>query len=258
MKGYWIMFDRVKMFGIEIDRLTMDQAVVQLLDWIGEQEYHCRYVVTPNVDHIVKLQNNEAFRIVYKDAEMVVVDGKPVLLASRLLNKLLPETVPGSDLCPALFEAARARGKLRVFLLGAADGVADRAATAIQERWPWVEICGTYSPPMGFSASSPANEVALEKINAASPDVLVIGLGAPKQEIWVHAVRDQLNVKVALCVGATIDFLAGEKTRAPHWIRKIGLEWLHRAMSEPRRLLLRYMHDAWVFPWLVIREWLSK
>ena len=160
------MFDRVKIFGIEIDRLTMNQAVSRLLSWIDNQEYRCQYVVTPNVDHIVKLQNNEDFRTVYKHAEMVVVDGKPVLLASRLLNKSLPETVPGSDLCPALFEAARTKKKLRVFLLGAADGVADRAASAIQERWPWVEICGTYSPPMGFGASSPANEVALEKINA--------------------------------------------------------------------------------------------
>ncbi|SFD95423.1 WecB/TagA/CpsF family glycosyltransferase [Nitrosomonas sp. Nm166] len=252
------MFDRVKIFGIEIDRLTMNQAVSRLLSWIDKQEYRCLYVVTPNVDHIVKLQNNEDFRAVYKDAEMVVVDGKPVLLASRLLNKSLPETVPGSDLCPALFEAARTRRKLRIFLLGAADGVADRAATVIQKRWPWVEICGTHSPPMGFSALSPANEIVLKKINSVKPDVLVIGLGAPKQEIWVHAMRDQLDVKVALCVGATIDFLAGEKARAPHWIRKIGLEWLHRALSEPRRLLPRYIHDAWVFPRLVIREWLSK
>ena len=111
------MFDRVKIFGIEIDRLTMNQAVSRLLSWIDNQEYRCQYVVTPNVDHIVKLQNNEDFRTVYKHAEMVVVDGKPVLLASRLLNKSLPETVPGSDLCPALFEAARTKKKLRVFLL---------------------------------------------------------------------------------------------------------------------------------------------
>lgn len=252
------MLDRVKMFGIEIDRLTMEQAVTQLLDWTGEPEYRCCYVVTPNVNHVVELQNNAAFRAAYRHAEMVVVDGKPVLLASRLLGKSLPETVPGSDLCPALFEAARARGWLRVFLLGAADGVAGRAASAIQARWPWVEICGVYSPPMGFSASSPANAVALEKVNAARPDVLVIGLGAPKQEIWVHAMRTQLNVKVALCVGATIDFLAGEKSRAPLWMRKIGLEWLHRVLSEPRRLLPRYLRDAWVFPGLAIKEWLRK
>lgn len=253
------MSERVRMFGIELDRLTMNQAVAQLLDWVGESEYPSRYVVTPNVDHVVMLQNNAALGAAYEDAAMVVVDGKPVLLASRLLGRPLPETVPGSDLCPALFDAAKYRGGvLRVFLMGAAEGVADRAAEEIRARWPWVEVCGVYSPPMGFCVSTPANSVAQEKINAAKPDILMVGLGAPKQEIWVHAMRDRLQVKVILCIGATIDFLAGEKARAPVWMRKAGLEWLHRAISEPRRLLGRYLHDAWVFPRLVVKEWFHK
>lgn len=252
------MRDRVKMFGVEFDRLTMGQAVDRLLRWIAEDEFPCRYVVTPNVDHVVKLQSIAIFRAAYDSADMVVVDGKPVLLASRLLGKPLPEVVPGSDLCPALFEAANRGNGLRVFLLGAADGVAERAAAAIASRWPKVDVCGIYSPPMGFSAEAPSNAAALERINAAKPDVLIIGLGAPKQEIWVHAVRNVLEVKIALCVGATIDFLAGEKARAPAWVRRIGMEWLHRALSEPKRLLGRYLHDAWVFPRLFFREWLSR
>ena len=252
------MVDRVRMFGIEIDALTMKQAIQQLQIWCGGSEFACRYVVTPNVDHVVKLQENDVFRAAYGAADMVVVDGKPVLLASRLLGKPLPEIVPGSDLCPALFDAANQGGSLRVFLFGAADGVAERAAALIRTRWPGVEVCGVYSPPMGFSADVPSNAIALEKINAVKPDVLLVGLGAPKQEIWVHAVRDRLQVKVALCVGATIDFLAGEKSRAPVWVRSIGMEWLYRALSEPKRLLGRYLHDAWVFPKLFIREWLSR
>lgn len=251
------MPDRIRMFNIEIDRLTMGQAVEQLLLWVEKSEFSCRYVVTPNVDHVVKLQKNDTFRAAYDAADMVVVDGKPVLLASRLLGKSLPETVPGSDLCPALFELANQGTGLRVFLFGAADGVAERAAEAIQSRWPNIDVCGVYSPPMGFHADAPSNAVALEKINAAKPDVLLVGLGAPKQEIWTHAMRDRLQVKVALCVGATIDFLAGEKARAPIWVRRIGMEWLHRALSEPRRLLGRYVYDAWVFPRLFIREWLG-
>jgi N-acetylglucosaminyldiphosphoundecaprenol N-acetyl-beta-D-mannosaminyltransferase len=111
---------------------------------------------------------------------------------------------------------------------------------------------------MGFSVNTSSSNIALEKINAAKPDVLVVGLGAPKQEIWVHAMRSVLQVKVALCTGATIDFLAGEKKRAPVWIRRIKMEWLHRALSEPRRLLGRYLYDAWVFPRLLIKEWIRR
>ena len=253
------MLERVRLFGIELDRLTMDQAVIQLLDWIGEPEYHSRYVVTPNVDHVVKLQKNAELSAAYADADMVVVDGKPVLLASRLLGKSLPETVPGSDLSPALFEAAKYRKeRVRVFLMGAAEGVAGRAAEQIGVRWPWVEVCGVYCPPMDFGVNSPANALVVEKINTVKPDILMVGLGAPKQEIWVHTMRGRLHVKVILCIGATIDFIAGEKARAPVWMRKVGLEWLHRVISEPRRLFGRYLHDAWVFPRLVIKEWFHK
>lgn len=247
------MQEKVRMFGIDFDPLTMQQSVSEILTWVEQCEYRCRYVVTPNVDHVVKFQNNSSLRAAYRDASMVVVDGKPVFWALRVLRKFIPETVPGSDLCPALFDAAEG-GNLRVFLIGAAEGVAAKAARNISKRWPWVTVCGYYSPPMGFNALSPENSKALEMINRTKPDVLVVGLGAPKQEVWVHAMQDQLQVKAALCVGATIDFLAGEKARAPKWMRIVGLEWLHRALSEPKRLMGRYWHDAKVFPKLVFRE----
>lgn len=252
------MNDRVTMFGIGIDKLTMQQATLRLLDWSARDDYSCRYVVTPNVDHVVKLQTDAALRAAYAGASMVVVDGKPVLLASRLLGTPLPETVPGSDLCPALFEASRYGPPITVFLLGAAAGVADRAREAIEQRWPWVTVCGVFSPPMGFNAHADASAIAIEMINQAKPDILIIGLGAPKQELWIHAVAGKLHAKVALCAGATIDFLAGEKARAPVWMRRLGIEWLHRALTEPRRLLGRYLHDGWVFPRLMLKEWMKK
>jgi len=245
------------MFGIDFDPLTMQQSVAEILSWTEKKEYRCRYVVTPNVDHVVKFQNDPIFRAAYKDAALVVVDGKPVLWASRILRKFLPTTVPGSDLFPALLDAAKGRD-LRVFLIGAAEGVAEKAAKQISMRWPWVTVCGYYSPPMGFNALAPENSKALAMINQARPDVLVVGLGAPKQEIWVHAMQHQLHVKAGLCVGATIDFLAGEKVRAPKWMRTVGVEWLHRALSEPKRLMGRYWHDAKVFPILVFKEMFSK
>ena len=106
-----------------------------------------------------------------------------------------------------------------------------------------------------FEKDYEENQRILQLIEQAEPDLLVVGLGAPKQELWVHAHRDRLHAKVALCVGATIDFLAGEKARAPRWMRRMRLEWLHRLLSEPRRLAKRYARDAWVFPQLVWGEW---
>ncbi len=252
------MDERVSLFGIQFDRLTMSEAIDRLLASAADTEYKCRYVVTPNVDHVVTLQTDPAFRAAYRDADLVLVDGKPVLLASRLLGRPVPETVCGSDLLPNLLAASEARGGLSLFLLGAAEGVAEKAAENILLRWPWVRICGHFSPPMGFTADSPASETALAMIRSAAPDILAVGLGAPRQEIWVHAVRERLHVKTTLCVGATIDFLAGEKSRAPIWMRRAGVEWLHRMVSEPRRMTRRYVHDAWVFPRLVLAEWIKS
>jgi len=249
------MSKKLQMFGIDFDPITMAQAVSEILSWIKESEHRCRYVVTPNVDHVVKFQNDQSLRASYKDASLVVVDGKPVLWASKIL-KPLPETVPGSDLCPAIFDAMEQMPGTRVFLLGAAEGVAKKAALEITKRWPWITVCGYYSPPMGFNAQALTNETAIALINKEKPDVLIVGLGAPKQEIWTHAMQNNLQVKVALCVGASIDFLAGEKARAPHFMRAVGLEWLHRALSEPKRLMGRYWHDAKVFPRIVLKEFI--
>jgi N-acetylglucosaminyldiphosphoundecaprenol N-acetyl-beta-D-mannosaminyltransferase len=154
-----------------------------------------------------------------------------------------------------LFDAAERHGGLRVYLLGAAPGVARRAAANIRQRWPSVRIVGTYSPPIGFERDAAENAKIIARLAAAKPDLLLVGLGAPKQELWVDAHRHAISAKVTLCIGATIDFLAGERRRAPMWIRRLGLEWLHRVAGEPRRLLGRYARDAWVFPRLVWREW---
>ena len=117
-----------------------------------------------------------------------------------------------------------------------------------------MEVTGTYCPPLGFEHDAAENAKILELIAAGHPDVLVVGLGAPKQELWVHRHRQQIQATVALCVGATIDFLAEHKRRAPLWMQKSGLEWLHRVATEPRRLLTRYARDAWRFPGIVWRQ----
>jgi N-acetylglucosaminyldiphosphoundecaprenol N-acetyl-beta-D-mannosaminyltransferase len=249
---------RVSLFGMQIDPLAMPQVVERIFAWTAAGDEVCRYVVTPNVDHAVMYQTNTALQQAYAEASLVLADGMPVLWASRLLRRPLPERVPGSDLVPALFNAVpKYRMPLSVYLLGAAPGVGERAARRIEQTWPGVRVAGVYSPPVGFEKDEQENQEILTRIQMNRPDILVVGLGAPKQELWLHQHRQRIAAPVALAVGATIDFLAGEKARAPVWMRRVGLEWLHRLGSEPRRLFKRYARDAWLFPQLVWNEWRS-
>ncbi len=231
----------------------MRNAIDQVLDWCHEPKGGpCRFVVTPNVDHAVMFQHRADLRSAYSQASLVLADGAPIVLAARLVGRNLPERVAGSDLVPGLFAAAQK--PLRVFLLGAAPGVAQQAARQITKNWPQIEVVGTYSPPLGFENDDAENARIVAMVNASETDLLILGLGAPKQELWIHRHHDQLHAKVALCVGATIDFLAGHRSRSPVWMQRAGLEWLYRVCSEPRRLISRYAHDAWIFPQLVWRE----
>jgi N-acetylglucosaminyldiphosphoundecaprenol N-acetyl-beta-D-mannosaminyltransferase len=200
------------------------------------------------------LQHHRGFARAYADADFVLADGAPLVLLSRLFGRAIPERVAGSDLVPKLFDRGRAERPIRTFLLGALPQVSERAARMAEERWPGVKVVGRDSPPLGFERNPAENDRILANVAAARPDVLIVGLGAPKQELWVHRHQSEIQAKVALCVGATIDFLAGEKRRAPIWMRRTGLEWIHRVASEPKRLSGRYFRDGLALPGLVFRE----
>jgi N-acetylglucosaminyldiphosphoundecaprenol N-acetyl-beta-D-mannosaminyltransferase len=257
------MFDKRDLFGMQINALRMTDAINCLRTWINEPRSQCRYVVTPNVDHAVMFQEDAEFQAAYQNADLILADGHPIVWASRLLRRPLPERVPGSELVPNLFDSFNRQKRndhrpLRVFLLGAATGVAARAAARMKQQWPNVETVGVYSPPLGFENDAEESNYILGRIALCRPDVVVVGLGAPKQERWVHQHRQQIRANLALCVGATIDFLAGEKKRAPVWMQRSGIEWIHRMCSEPQRLVKRYAKDAWIFPQLVWRQLLAR
>jgi N-acetylglucosaminyldiphosphoundecaprenol N-acetyl-beta-D-mannosaminyltransferase len=243
-----------RLFGISLHRIRMGDAIDLLLQWMVEG-LPCRYVVTPNVDHIVKLQSFPAMQVAYRDASLVVADGWPLVAASRWLRQPLPERVAGSDLVPGLFTAGKAIPGFRVFLLGGAPGVADQAAERIAGRWPDVQVVGTASPRPGFESDPQKTEQIIQAINAAAPHLLIVGLGAPKQEIWLQQHAHRIHAPVAIAAGATIDFLAGVQKRAPQWVQRLRLEWLFRLASDPRRLAGRYARDAVVFPRLISAEW---
>lgn len=253
--------NKTDILGVYIDRLNFNQSVSACCKIIEEGLLggKCRYIVTPNVDHIVMLKNDTVFQDAYRGASLVLADGNPIVWASKLLGSPLECTVPGSDLVPAIMEkASRLSKPLKVFLLGAGLGVAERAAERIHNQYKNVLIVGCDSPPFGFHINSQENERIVQLVNDSKADLLVIGLGAPKQEIWIHNFHQQVKVPLAICAGAVIDFMAGEKKRAPKWVRRLACEWLHRMLSEPKRLVPRYVRGLCVFPWLVLRDVLRK
>ncbi len=242
---------RMKVLGVDVDAVSMQEALAVLWELIRSPNYGCAYVVTPNLDHARMLQENHDLQAAYAAARLRLVDGMPLVWAARILGRPVPERVAGSDLVPALMASATAERPLSFFLLGAAPGVADRAASAMTAQNPHLRCVGCHSPPLGFENVADENQRIVDLVASASPDVLVVGLGAPKQELWVHRHQTRLRTKVALCAGATIDFMAGAISRAPKWMQATGLEWVHRMASQPSRLLPRYAKDAIAFPKLL-------
>ena len=250
--------ERVELFGLAVDSLSLQGAVVRSINWITEATVVRRYVVSANVDHVVELQRNREFKAAYANAAMVLADGMPVVWASRLLRRTLPERVAGPDFVEALLDAAARRGGMKVCILGGAPGVASEAAHAIRLRWPALLGVESVTPPEHFSSKHEQNAAVLRRVEEVAADILVVGLGAPKQEIWVNENLKSLRARLIVCAGGTIDILAGRYARAPRWIQSLGCEWLHRLMMEPRRLWRRYARDLARFPILFLAELLRS
>ncbi len=232
---------RMQFLNIQIDNLTMAEALDAICCLIKQKK--AAYVVTPNVDHLVTLERDSLFREIYANASLILADGKPLIWISKLFRKPIKEKISGSDLFPKLAEMSAKQG-YRMFFLGAAEGVAVKAAENLTKRYAGLQIVGTYSPPLGFEEDEEQLQYILDMICDAAPDILIVALGTPKQEKFIYRFREQLNVPVALGLGASLDFAAGNIKRAPRWMSEHGLEWLYRACKEPKRLAGRYMKDA--------------
>lgn len=227
---------RLLILGVRADALDMAGAL-NSIEHLVEQHHlsggPAQQIVTVNPEFVWEARTNAAFRQTINNAALVLADGMGIVWASRILRHPFPERVTGTDLLPLLAERCAARG-YRLFLLGAAPGVAEAAAQALQQRAPGVQIAGAY-------AGSPAPEEAahiLGLIHTVRPDVLAVAYGAPRQELWIRqhaAALGEAGVAVALGVGGAFDFLAGCVPRAPTWMRRAGLEWLFRLLYQPRR-----------------------
>lgn len=248
---------RRKFMNICLDDITFEEAVRQIGVLACAPGRH--YVVTPNVDHVVKIEKDLEFRKIYEEADLILTDGTPLMWIAESLGCPIKEKIPGADMLPRVCEMAAKDGHT-IFLFGAAKGVAEAAKCKLTKRYPGLKIVGTYSPPMGFEQNEKEVEKAIRIINERKPQILVVGLGAPKQEKFIYRYRDKMNFHVALPFGAAIDFEAGMVKRAPLWMRKLGLEWLFRFFQEPGRLFRRYFIDdmkifwlAWKYRYEIIR-----
>ncbi|MFR1822657.1 MAG: WecB/TagA/CpsF family glycosyltransferase [Clostridium saudiense] len=231
---------RIKFLNTYVDNLSMQEAVERIDKLIINKKPS--YVVTPNVDHIVKLEIDSEFQDVYKEADLILTDGMPLIWISKLKNNPIKEKVSGSDLFPEVCNLASQKG-YKIFLLGAAEGVAAKAAENLKLKYKELNVVGTYSPSYGFENNEDEINQIVDMINQVKPDILAVGLGAPKQEKFLYTFRKKLNVPVSLAIGASIDFEAGNINRAPKWMQNIGLEWFYRLCREPKRMFKRYIVD---------------
>ncbi len=232
----------LRLFGLRFNQVTLDVAADLVIT--AARSRNRGFVVTPNVNMLTLLPFESDLRDISNRALFQFVDGWPIVWASRRLDRQgLPERVAGSDLFPLICERAAQQG-LSMALMGAAEGVADKAAGRLAASYPNLKISGTFCPPMEAQFSQQSTAKMVDFCNKLRPDILVLGMGIPKQERWIAANIDKLDIGVALCFGGVIDFAAGKIKRSPQWVVNVGMEWLWRLFMSPgqywKRTLLRF------------------
>lgn len=243
------MRNTVDILGVPVDKVTMKEALIKVFSFLDQQKTCTIY--TPNSEIMMAAQRDPELKNILRSADMVIPDGAGVVLASRILGLDLPEKVAGFDLVKNLLQAAKDRCT-SFFLFGGKPGIAEAAAENTEKTYPGVVIKGCHN---GYFSEEEENSI-LDEINLANADVLLVALGAPKQEKWIHEHKNRLNVKICIGVGGTLDVLAGKASLAPEFFRKNGLEWLYRLYKEPWRF--KRMLDLPRFIILVTLERLFK
>jgi N-acetylglucosaminyldiphosphoundecaprenol N-acetyl-beta-D-mannosaminyltransferase len=230
------MTERVWVVGAPVSAVDMRSAIVRIRDWVREKR--SRYVCLTDVRSIMLARSDPALDHALKDADLVLADGMPLVWTARSRGVKSIGRVAGPDF---MHEICRlSPGNWTHFLLGGAKGVPERLTQSLTALNPGLSICGTYSPPFLPLSEAEDNEI-VERLNSAKPDIVWIGLGCPKQELWMAQHAGRVPGAIMIGVGAAFDFLSGRIPRAPRWMRNNGLEWLHRLLTEPRRLWKRYL-----------------
>jgi N-acetylglucosaminyldiphosphoundecaprenol N-acetyl-beta-D-mannosaminyltransferase len=230
--------ERVRLGRIFADVVTFDDAIELVCRRAQEQKGG--YVVTPNVDHVVLAEHDDTLKRAYDEAFLSLVDGKPLLWWARLLGHPFPAKISGSDFTGPLVARA-AELALPVYFLGAKEGVGRRAAGILKGQYPKLSVAGVQSPPLGFERDPAQLDAIFADVERSGARILLIALGCPKQEHFMYRERARLSSVVALGIGGTFDFIAGEVKRAPRVFSELGLEWTWRLAQQPRRMAERYL-----------------
>jgi N-acetylglucosaminyldiphosphoundecaprenol N-acetyl-beta-D-mannosaminyltransferase len=231
--------DRVVfLHGLRFHAMLESECVAHILDSIDHGKGG--WVVTPNVDIVRLCSTQPGTLALVTQADLIVADGMPVVWASRIQGTPLPERVSGSNLMSSVSAEAARRGR-SIFLLGGAPDSAESAAARLKTSYPSLRIAGTHCPPLGFEGKESSRSAITAAVHGAKPDIIYVALGTPKQEFLIAGIKHLLPSSWWLGVGASFSFLSGQIDRAPVWMQKTGLEWLHRLHQEPRRLAKRYL-----------------
>jgi N-acetylglucosaminyldiphosphoundecaprenol N-acetyl-beta-D-mannosaminyltransferase len=238
---------RFNVLGVNVCALNIPLTLLVIDDWIRRRTPH--YVTVTGVHGVMESQADEALRQIHNDAGMVTPDGMPMVWLGKLAGYKSMDRVYGPDLMLAVCRTSQETG-YRHFLYGGADGVPELLKEKLAQRFPGLDIVGTYSPPFRPLTEQEDADV-VRMINESNADIVWVGLSTPKQERWMAEFVKKVDAPVLIGVGAAFDFHAGLKKQAPRWIQRSGFEWLYRLASEPRRLWRRYLKNNLLFLYLI-------
>jgi N-acetylglucosaminyldiphosphoundecaprenol N-acetyl-beta-D-mannosaminyltransferase len=243
----------VDILGFRVSAEGIERDVVRAVEWV-EAERSCRYMACANPHSLVVASRDRQFRNALQEADLLTPDGVGIVLAARLLNRPLASRVIGYDFFMALTALLAVKRETRYFFLGSSEDVLELIVRRLNREFPSITVCGIYAPPFMDAFSGEENSRMFKAINDARPDVLWVGMTAPKQEKWIYENRARLRVPFISAVGAVFDFYAGTAERPPAIWQNLGLEWLYRFLREPGRLWERNLVSTPKFIWMVLRE----
>lgn len=232
--------NRINFLNTYIDNLTSQEAKYTVDKLIQAEGF--RYVVTPNSDIVVKMQDDPELKNICDNADLILTDGQIVVKLSKWLGNPIKERVCMTDFVWDVFDLAVKKG-YKVFLFGGKEEVLKKATDNIRKRVPQLQIVDSYSPPFGFEKNEVQLNEANERIKRSGADILIVFLGCPKQEKYIATYKEKYQIPISITMGGCVDFIAGGVKRAPKWMQDIGLEWFFRFLQEPKRMFRRYFID---------------
>ena len=245
------MHPKYNILGIQVSSISMSNL---LKDFAGLIQSHTKanVCITP-VNSILAARKNPQVASIYNNASYTLCDGVPVLWASQFLGTPIEQRITGLDLLPALLEFS-SKNNFSLFFLGASPGVGEALKAKAKWLYPSINIKGVYCPPFATKFDKEENDKIIAAINAVEPDIVLVSLTAPKQDIWISENLEKLNTKIAIGIGGAFEVTAGLINRAPQWMQKLGIEWFYRFLQEPKRMFKRYFIEAPIFIPLIILQ----